>query len=81
MRYYRTEKSDQETCWDSNRGPFTYQVNALPTEPQVTVHASLSFKLLNLSSDKKKLIKSTHGSIKERDALMKTEKRSKRTDT
>ena len=32
-------KSDQEICRDSNRGPFAYRANALPTEPQVTVRA------------------------------------------
>ena len=30
-------KSDQETCRDSNRGPFAYRANALPNELQVTV--------------------------------------------
>ena len=35
-------KSDQETCRDSNRGPFAYRANALPTEPQVTVRGEWS---------------------------------------
>ena len=35
-------KSDQETCRDSNQGPFAYRANALPTEPQVTVRDELS---------------------------------------
>ena len=35
-------KSDQESCRDSNRGPFAYRANALPTEPQVTVRGEWS---------------------------------------
>ena len=35
-------KSDQETCRDSNWGPFAYWANALPTEPQVTVRGEWS---------------------------------------
>ena len=35
-------KSDQETCRDTNRGPFAYRANALPTEPQVTVRGEWS---------------------------------------
>ena len=35
-------KSDQETRRDSNRWPFAYRVNALPTEPQVTVRGEWS---------------------------------------
>ena len=35
-------KSDQETCLDSNQGPFAYRANALPTEPQVTVRGEWS---------------------------------------
>ena len=40
------EKSDQETCRDSNRGLFAHRVNALPTEPQVTVCGEWSWMLM-----------------------------------